>query len=160
MNTTTFPPKIYPQTQKATKTLSVSTGIAQLRSLADPSQVKAYILDHEAVALVLLALFLIAGTVFYVDFQPLLYEGTQQPQNSALLASAEAQIQQRLDYKLSPPIVEAASDMGSIAPSQAPAALDPADQPAGLISPAKSDNPLVHRKGIHHHHLRRHDRER
>jgi hypothetical protein len=156
MNTTTFSPKIYPQTEKATKTLSVSAGFAQLRSLADASRVKAYILDHEALALVLLILFLIAGTVFYVDFQPRLYARTEQTQNSAVVKSAEAQIQQRIDDKLPPPIaMEAASGMGSTAPNPPPAASDPADQPAGLISTVEGDDQLVHRKGIRHHHHRR-----
>jgi hypothetical protein len=44
-------------------------GFAQLRRLADESRLKAYIEDHEGWALILLALFLIVGTVSYVAFQ-------------------------------------------------------------------------------------------
>ncbi len=41
-------------------------GFTRLRRLDDGSRVKAYIKGHEALMLILLAIFLIAGTVFYV----------------------------------------------------------------------------------------------
>jgi len=155
MNTTTFPPKIYPQTEKATKNLSVSAGITQLRNLADGSRVKAYILDHEALALILLAVFLIAGTVFYVDFQPRLQAGSGPAQNSASLKLAAAPIQQRTSDELSSPLVqEAAAGMGSTASNPASTTSIPTDQPTGLVSSGKRENQLIHRKAIHHHHRR------
>jgi hypothetical protein len=69
MNFNTFPQKTYSQTKKSAK-LSVSEGLAQLRRLADGTGLKAYIEDHEEWMLILLVILLIAGTVFYVDFQP------------------------------------------------------------------------------------------
>ena len=44
-------------------------GFNRLRHLGDGTRVKAYIKDHEAWVLILLAIFLIAGTMFYVAFQ-------------------------------------------------------------------------------------------
>jgi hypothetical protein len=41
-------------------------GFTRLRRLDDGSRVKAYIKGHEALVLILLGIFLIAGTVFYV----------------------------------------------------------------------------------------------
>lgn len=44
-------------------------GFTRLKHLGDRSRVKAYIKSHEAWALILLAIFLIVGTVFYVAFE-------------------------------------------------------------------------------------------
>ena len=50
-------------------------GFNRLRHLGDGTRVKAYIKDHEAWVLILLAIFLIAGTMFYVAFQAQLHAG-------------------------------------------------------------------------------------
>jgi hypothetical protein len=150
----TFPLNISPQTEKSAKTLSVSAGFTQLRRLADGSRVKAYILDHEASALVLLAVSLIAGTVFYVDLQPRLHAESGPAPNSASLKLAATPIpQQPSDVSSTPPVQEAAYGMGSIASD--PTSTTSPDQPAGLVSPGKQDNQLIHRKAIHHHRHRR-----
>lgn len=155
MNTTTFPPKIYPQTERATKTLSVSVGFAQLRSLADGSRVKAYIVDHEAPALVLLALCLIAGTVFYVDFRPRLDAASEPAQNTPSLKLAAAPIQQRATDEFSLPIAaETASDMGSTTPNPPSTSSIAADQSNGLVSNGEPIHHPIHRKGVRHHHRR------
>jgi hypothetical protein len=44
-------------------------GFTRLRRIGDGTRIKAYIKGHEAWALILLAIFLIAGTVFYVAFE-------------------------------------------------------------------------------------------
>jgi hypothetical protein len=150
----TFPLNLSPQTEKSAKTLSLSAGFTQLRRLADGSRVKAYILDHEASALVLLAVSLIAGTVFYVDLRPRLHAESEPPQNGASLKLAAAPIPQRLSDVSSAPLVqEAASNMDSITSN--PTSSTSPDQPAGLVSSGKRDNQLIHRKAIHHHHHRR-----
>jgi len=155
MNMTTFSPKIYPQTKRSAGTLSVSAGFAQLRSLADLSRVKAYILDYEALVLILLAVFLIAGTFFYVDFQPFLPGASGPNQNSASSKLAEAPIQQPLNDELSRPIAtEASSNTGLTPSSTTSIPSNPLDQPTGLISPGKRDHQLVHRRAIHHRHRR------
>jgi hypothetical protein len=51
-------------------------GFTRLRHLADGNPLKAYIKEHEAWVLVLLAIFLIAGAAFYVTFQARLDAGT------------------------------------------------------------------------------------
>jgi hypothetical protein len=150
----TFPLNISPQTEKSAKTLSVSAGFTQLRRLADGGRVKAYILDHEASALVLLAVSLIAGTVFYVDLQPRLHAESGPAPNSASLKLAAAPTPQRpSDVSSTSQVQDAASGMGSIAPN--PISGASIDQPAGLVSSGKRDNQLIHRKAIHHHHHRR-----
>ena len=52
------------------------TSFTRLRLLAQGSRVKAYIKGHEAWVLILLAIFLIAGTVFYVAFESRLDAGS------------------------------------------------------------------------------------
>jgi len=147
MNTTTFPPKAYPQADKSATNLSVSAGITRLRRLGD-GRLKAYIKDHEAWALIVLAILLIAGTVLYVDFQPRLDAGSGTPQNGAVLKLAEAPVQQRpSDELFSPLIQETPSAMSS-------SISNPPSQPARLISSGKRDHQLIKRKAIHHH-LRR-----
>ena len=147
MNTTTFPPKAYPQADKSATNLSVSAGITRLRRLGDGSRLKAYIKDHEAWALIVLAILLIAGTVLYVDFQPRLDAGSGTPQNGAVLKLAEAPVQQRPSELSSPLIQETPSAMSS-------SISNPPSQPARLISSGKRDHQLIKRKAIHHH-LRR-----
>jgi hypothetical protein len=44
-------------------------GFARLRQLTDGTNIKAYIKDHEALALILLTIFMVAGAVFYVAYQ-------------------------------------------------------------------------------------------
>lgn len=155
MNSTTFSPKIYPETKGPTKTLSMSAGFAQLRSLADGSRVKAYIIDHEALALVLLGLFLIAGTVFYVDFQPRIHAAVAQPQGSALLKSPETQGRQTLKPELSAPVaMETALNPAPTVSNPLLADSNLPDQTAEVASQSQADSPVVHRKARHHHHRR------
>ena len=44
-------------------------GFTRLRQLSDGTHIKAYIKDHEALALILLTIFMVAGAVFYVAYQ-------------------------------------------------------------------------------------------
>jgi hypothetical protein len=94
MTMTTFSPKISAQTKKSTKnywkglltakmTFPTRTSPQTEKSARNYwkaglyiANVKAYIRDHEAWVLILLAIFLIAGTVFYVAFQSRLDAGT------------------------------------------------------------------------------------
>jgi hypothetical protein len=145
MNWTTFPQKTQNQTKKSAKNLSVSARFAQLRRLADGNPLKAYIEDHEATALILLTILMIAGTVLYGHFQPPPDAGSGQPQSSASSKLAEAPIQERPSDELSaPPVQENPPDVG-------PGISNPPSQPSGLISSGKRDNQLVKRKAHHHH---------
>ena len=98
MNTTTFPPRISPQTKKSIMNYwkglytakvihfppRVSLGTEKpaknhwitRHSLADA---RAYIKDHEAWLLILLIIFMIAGTVFYEHHQSRLDAGSGNP---------------------------------------------------------------------------------
>jgi hypothetical protein len=73
MNTTTFSPKIYPRTKKPTKAKNDWNAGLYI------ANVKAYIKDHEAWTLILLIIFMIVGTVFYVGYQSRLDAGSGNP---------------------------------------------------------------------------------
>ena len=97
MNTTTFSPKVSAQTKRSIKNywrgLS-TTKITFPRKISpqieksaknywkaglDISNAKAYIKDHEALMLMLLIIFMIVGTVFYVGYQSRLDAGSGNP---------------------------------------------------------------------------------
>jgi hypothetical protein len=85
----TFPWKIHPQTEKSAKNY--------WKAGLDLANVKAYIKDHEAWMLILLIIFMIAGTVFYVGYQSRLDAGSGTPktahiENSPGTNSAAAQL--------------------------------------------------------------------
>ena len=73
MNTTTFSPKIYSRTEKPAKANDDRNAGLYI------ANVKAYIKDHEAWTLVLLIIFMIVGTVFYVGYRSRLDAGSGNP---------------------------------------------------------------------------------
>jgi hypothetical protein len=148
MNTTTFPPKIYPQAEKSDRTLSVSAQVTWLSRLADLSRLKAYIQDHEAWALVLVAVLLIAGTVLYVDFQPRLIAKSEPTPSNAALKLAEATVPMQPSDELSSALVQETPSIMSSSIS------NPSSQPVASISSRKRDNRPLKRRVIHHHHRR------
>jgi hypothetical protein len=134
--------------------LFLLAGFSRLRHLGDGTRVKAYIQDHEAWALTLLGVFLIAATMFCVALQSRLDAGIEQPENGAFLKLAEDQLQARLSDELSPPIaMETASDMSSAAPEDSTAS-NPTAQPAELVHTSKRDHPHIHRRAVLHRHRR------
>jgi len=148
MNTSTFPQKVYPQTEKPDTNLSVSAGMKRLRHLGDGSRLKAYLKDHEAQTLIVLAILLIAGTVLYEDVQPSLVAASAPPQTSAVLQLAKAPIPDRPTDELSSALAQ--QDPSGTASSIA----NPPSQSAGLMSSRKRNHQLIKRKAIHRHHRR------
>jgi len=148
MSWTTFPQKAQHPTEKSAKNLSVSAGITHLKHLADANSLKAYIEDHEAWALILFTILLIAGTILYGHFRPPPDAGSGQAQSSSLLELAATSNQQLPSAELSSPLAqEPPLDLDS-------SISNPASQPSGLISSGKRNRQLIKRKAIHHHHRR------
>ena len=80
-STTTFSPKIYPQTEKSAKNY--------WKARLDIANVKAYVKDHEAWVLILLIIFMVAGAVLYVGYQSRLDAGSGNPKTAHLENSLE-----------------------------------------------------------------------
>jgi hypothetical protein len=132
--------------------LFLVAGFSRIRHLGDGTRVKAYIQDHEAWALTLLGVFLIAATMFCVALQSRLDAGDDQPQDSAFLKSAEDQLEARLSDELSPPIaMETAPDTNSIASDAPSTTSDLPAQASAFVHTGKRGHQLIHRN---HHHRR------
>jgi len=128
--------------------LFLYAGFKRLGSLSDGNRVKAYIKDHEAWALILLAIFLIVGTMSYVAYRSGIDAEGGQPQNNAPLESAGGRTPERLSDESSPPMMQETPSVSGSTTS------NPTGQTSGLIPPSKRDNQLVKRRAIHHHHRR------
>lgn len=148
MNWTTFPQKAHHQSEKSTADLSFSAGFAQLKRLCDVTRLDAYVNDHEAPAVILLGILIVAGTVLYTDFQPPLEVASGQTQSSASLKTAAAPLQEQPGDEASSPLLqETPPDLNSSIAS-------PPSQSSGLIPSGKRYYQLIKRKGVHHHHRR------
>lgn len=97
MNTTTFSPKVSAQTNRSVKNYWKGLSTAKItfprkisshteesakrdwKTGLDIANAKAYIKDHEALMLMLLIIFMIVGTVFYVGYQSRLDAGSGNP---------------------------------------------------------------------------------
>jgi hypothetical protein len=122
-------------------------GVTRIRRLSDGSRLKAYIKDHEAWALILLAIFLIAGTMSYVAYRSRLDARTGPAKNSALSESAGGRASEQLGDELPTAAMmpESPSNLDSTTSN-------PSGQTHELAPANKRDNRQIHRKAIRHHH--------